>query len=209
MHRDRARIDALARREQDKYEEMWAVEQYAAMSPGVEAIPFFLDMAGLKGETLHPTPTLLDAGCGSGRASRALVDLGFDVAMADITDAGLDRTVADGIPFVRTALWSDLSPVAYAHHGGLRFDYVYCCDVLEHVPTEAVMLVLHRLLDVGRLVFLSVSFVPDAFGVHVGQTLHETVRPFVWWRDRLAMLGTIHECRDRINGGVFLVQGAA
>jgi hypothetical protein len=46
---------------------------------------------------------------------------------------------------------------------------------------------------------------PDQLGEWVGETLHLTVQPFTAWRDQIAELGTIVECRDCWQTGLFLV----
>lgn len=174
------------------YSDLWSsLPAYAEHSPGAVQVPLFLAMTGAT------SGTVLDAGCGSGKGALALTAAGFDVLLCDLTPDGL---VADalGLPFIESSLW---------HLSCEGVDFVYCCDVLEHVPTEYTMLVLHRLLSVAREgVFLSISLVPDSFGVWVGRHLHETVRDFCWWRDRLNDLGTVAECRDLGASGVYFVR---
>jgi SAM-dependent methyltransferase len=169
-------------------------------------VPLFMEMSGTTGGSV------LDAGCGSGKGALALAARGFRVVMCDVTDAGV-MPAATALPFVRASLWNDLVTAIgmeieqTATYDTPQVDYVYCCDVLEHVPTEFTMLVLSRLLDVARHgVFLSIALVPDGFGVWVGETLHQTVRDFCWWRDRLRDLGELVECRDLINTGVYFVR---
>ena len=69
------------------------------------------------------------------------------------------------------------------------------------------MLAIARMLEAStRGVFLSIALVPDQFGILVGRPLHLTVKPFTWWRDRIRELGTVAECRDLIDAGLFLVK---
>jgi hypothetical protein len=78
--------------------------------------------------------------------------------------------------------------------------------LLEHVDEAMTMLAIARMLEAStRGVFLSISLVPDQFGILVGRPLHLTVKPFTWWRDRIRELGTIAECRDLIDAGLYLV----
>ncbi len=183
---------------------MWAIPAYNDNSPGEAFAPLFLEMARIDPTTTRMR-TVLDAGCGGGKGALALAAMGFRVAMIDFTDAGLTPE-AKALPFTEAALWEDLSI-----RGGYRFggkaDYVYCCDVLEHVPTEFTMLVVRRLLDVARQgVFLSICLTEDNFGIWVGKPLHNTVRPFTWWRDNLQVLGNVVECRDLLDVGLFYVE---
>lgn len=186
--------------ERAKYEEMWALPGYATYSPGVTYLPLFLDMAKTsRGETI------LDAGCGSGKGALALQAAGFEVRLCDLTADGLVAE-ASAMPFDIACLWHDLAPQLRYVQGG-AFDWVYCCDVLEHIDEALTMLVITRLLAVARRgVFLSIATVPDAHGVWIGDTLHQTVKPFWWWRDHLREVGQLVEARDLLTAAVFLVR---
>lgn len=201
----------LAARERDVYESVWGMEEYGEFSPGERYLPVFLGM--LAGEATAKTytipgggvierrPTVLDAGTGSGKGALALDGVGFDVRCCDITDAGMVAR-ARAFPFDQVCMWDDLTRT----YGPQRFDYVYCCDVMEHIPTSMTMLVVSRLLAVARYgVFFSISTVPDAFGARIGQPLHLTVEPFTWWRDNLAAIGDVKHARDMVNVGCYLV----
>lgn len=188
--------------ERDTYRDAWSFEEYAAHAPGEGHVPRFLEMAGLRdgidihyGRRLH----VLDAGAGSGKGAIALQAAGFGVSLLDITADGL-VPAARHFRYIEAPLWSPLR----ARFGS--FDYVYCCDVLEHLDEAMTMLAIARMLEAAdRAVFLSISLVPDQFGILVGRPLHLTVRPFTWWRDRIRELGTVAECRDLIDAGLYLV----
>lgn len=178
------------------YTNVWSVDSYAAVSPGEKCVPVFLEMCGD-----HMRRSVLDAGCGSGKGALALQAAGFtSVSLCDITDAGL-LPDARGFPFAEVCLWQPLQRrVGFV-------DWVYCCDVMEHLPTAFTMLAVSRLLEVARRgVFLAITFVPDEFGVWVGEALHQTVQPFTWWRDQLQEVGNVVEARDMLITGVFLVK---
>lgn len=184
-------MSSLLTAERAKYEDIWTIDAYRANSPGEQLADAFLAMTGAV-----PGQTVLDAGCGAGRGAIALHAKGLLPRCCDLTDTAL-QVEALAFPFTRVAIWHDL---------GEPVDWVYCCDVLEHIPTPFTMLVIRRLLDAARLgVFLSISHVPDVYGVWVGQTLHETVQPFVWWRDHLATMGTLVEARDLLSSGLYMV----
>jgi 2-polyprenyl-3-methyl-5-hydroxy-6-metoxy-1,4-benzoquinol methylase len=191
--------DLLAH-ERRTYDAMWAVPAYSEYAPGAGFLSIFRAMTGAK-----PGDTVLDAGCGSGKGALALRDAGFSVRACDLTDAGLVDEASD-IPFSHACLWQDLRGQLPYLIGG-KVDWVYCCDVLEHIPTPFAMLVISRLLDIGRRgVFLSISLQPDIFGAWVGTPLHQTVQSFPAWRDQLASLATVVEARDLLNAGVYLVR---
>lgn len=188
-------MTTLLQRERDTYDEMWALAAYAERSPGELLLPIFLDMTQT---TMRGS--VLDAGCGAGKGAIALAQAGFDVTCCDLTDAGLVPE-AKALPFIEAALWSNLK-----RQVGFK-DWVYCCDVLEHLPTPFTMLAVSRLLEVARRgVFLSISLQPDNFGAWVGKPLHQTVQSFTAWRDQLAALGMVREARDLMTNGVYLVE---
>lgn len=199
--------------ERDLYGEAWGVDGYDAFSPGEHYLPIFLDVL----RTDHEDPsslTVLDAGCGGGKGALVLHRAGFaHVIGYDITDAGLsDEFKAAGLTFVEGSLWKDVrgavtreSAVAFEQNG--RVDWVYCTDVMEHIPEAMTMLVIRELLATAKAgLFLSISLVPDQFGAMVGRPLHQTVREFSWWKRMLGELGTVTECRDLLNAGIYVVR---
>lgn len=182
--------------EKQLYSDAWALESYAKHSPGEQYADIFAStVVGRHGRT-----TVLDAGCGSGKGGLRLEALGFSVTLADQTPDGLTDE-AMRLPFKTFCIWDDLVLTIG------RFDHVYCCDVLEHLPTQFTMLALDRLLSISRKsLFFSVCLTPDHFGAWVGRPLHQTVQPFVWWRDSLRELGTLIEARDLLTDAIFVVQ---
>jgi SAM-dependent methyltransferase len=192
---------SLLATETQTYADMWqAVDSYKDHSPGEAMLPIFLDIVG------PDRGHVLDAGTGSGKGALALRHAGFDVLAIDLTDAGLvpeagpeSRT---SVPFRSACLWQPL-PVTAAD----GVDWVYCTDVLEHVPPQFTMLAIDQMLRVARRgVFLSVSLVPDHFGVWIGKALHQTVQSFVWWRDSIAELGRVTDARDLLASATFYVE---
>lgn len=201
-------------RERDTYESIWSgVSAYAEHSPGAEFVPVFLAEFSPKAGA-----SVLDAGCGSGKGGLALAEAGLSVTLFDLTNAGLVPEAAD-LPFREGSLWHPL-PLrrvhadrawAYLHHPGIPYDYVYCADVLEHIPPQFTALVLARLLDAAKAgVFLSISTVPDQFGVYIGKPLHQTVQSFVWWKQTIEAVGAeILDARDCLTTALFCLRGGA
>ena len=185
----------IANAERVKYDAIWQVPGYAENSPGDDLVAMFAELSGCKaGETL------IDLGCGTGRAGARLArDHGLKVTLFDLTDAGLEGE-ARGLRFVEGCLWGSHLRLTRPTMG---YDYGYCCDVLEHVPPEFTMLAVANIMAACRVVFFSIATVPDQFGAEIGEPLHLTVRPFVWWRDHLAELGRLIECRDLLTSGVY------
>lgn len=185
------------------YQDLWgSVSTYGDRSPGEQLAPIFHDLAS----TLARPPryawanrphTVLDVGCGSGKGALALRGFGYDVTLADLTRDGLVAE-AKQLPFVEVCLWEPL-PTA---------DFVFCCDVMEHIPTPFTMLAITRMLAAARVgVFLSIGLMPDMFGVWVGRPLHQTVQPFTTWRDQLGELADVMDARDLMHTGTFFLRG--
>ncbi len=187
---------SLLETERTLYASTWDHDAYANYSPGEFFLPLFLNMI----TAAHGDPkgrTVLDAGCGSGKGALALQAAGFRVEMCDMTPNGL-LPETKAIPFADVVLWREMPGV---------YDYVYCCDVLEHIPTPFTMLVVHHLLRSARIaVCLSIYLTEDAWGPIIGETLHKTVQSFVEWRDQLAEMGRVVEARDCGKTGLYLVE---
>ena len=180
------------------YTDLWgSVESYGTVAPGESMLPIFLDCLGTQRHG-H----VLDAGTGSGKGALALAAAGFRVTCCDVTDAGL-VPAARALPFRTACLWHNLRAILPGH----SVDWAYCTDVLEHVPPQFTMLACEQMLRVSRRgLFLSVSLVPDNFGVWVGKSLHQTVQPFTWWRDSLRELGRVADARDLLHAATFYLE---
>lgn len=188
---------SLLDQERDTYADVWsAVDSYGNHAPGEHYLPIFLQIVG------SARGHVLDAGTGSGKGALALDGAGFRVTCCDVTDAGLVPQ-AKHLPFRSASLWHPLRSLAPSN----AFDYVYCTDVLEHIPPQFTMLCCEQMLRVARRgLFLSVSLVPDSFGAYIGKALHQTVQPFTWWKSSLGELGNVTDARDLLNSATFYVE---
>jgi SAM-dependent methyltransferase len=159
--------------EKDKYERMWAIDDYRCHSPGQRLVKTFLELA-----EWQPGDTLIDLGCGTGRATIELQTAGLFVYAYDITEKCLDAEVRGKIPFIQGCLWEmDLAS---------KKDWIFCCDVMEHIPPEHVDAVLDRIARITKKgAFFQIALWPDGFGSRIGETLHLTVMRAEWWLEKI------------------------
>ena len=183
---------SLSITEREKYDKMWTlVPNYRHTSPGEKLVPKFLEWLG----HWQPGDTVIDAGCGTGRASVALQDAGLFPLLVDISDHCLDPKVRElGLPFARCSLWEmrDIDIVA---------DWIYCCDVLEHIPPEKVGPSLAAIGDCCRKgAFLQIAMFHEQFGNEIKERLHLTVENEKFWRAQIENRFVIRNWEDTGSG---------
>lgn len=190
--------------ERSKYEQIWTdVPEYRDYSPGLENVQHFLDVLSPK-----RGQSLIDIGCGAGVAGLEFAAHGLKVSYLDITDAALLPEVPRE-RFIKTALWDnwfDSAPIAVELDVRSGFNYGYCCDVMEHIPTEFAMLVAARIIAACDTTWFQIAFFHDGHGAAIGKPLHLTVQPFEWWLDRLENIGDVIDARDLCGRGMFIVR---
>ena len=74
---------------------------------------------------------------------------------------------------------------------------------MEHIPPEFVDETLKNIFRSADKVFFQICLQEDHFGQELGETLHLTVKPFTWWRDKISEYATLIEARDLIHNGLF------
>jgi SAM-dependent methyltransferase len=186
-------VPSLVEVETEKYEKTWSIPDYHRYSHGEHYSEMFMEITGAK-----PGESVIDLGCGTGRGGQALEEQGLIPTYLDL------KNYNNLEPFIDQPLWEPIEG---------HWDYGLCCDVMEHLPPEYTMLAIKNMLDACEGLFLSVCFQDEAFGALVGEPLHLTVMPFVWWRDNLREMGNLIEARDlsppskerQLKVGVFYV----
>lgn len=178
----------LAEAERAKYEQIWNVSEYRLFSPGEQMLTLFRQMVrpSVKG-------SLVDIGCGTGRASQALANYGWQVTMLDFADNAAENRL---LPFICTNIWEP-----WPTNG--VWDQGYCCDVLEHLPPEKLDAALINIAKHTRRAFFSIHFGPDNFGKVIGHPLHLTIEPYSWWVNKLQEYWPLRASRDLLGVGVF------
>ena len=160
----------LERLEREKYEKVWEDDRYRRYSPGEGLVhEAFMSM------NMKPGDSLIDYGCGTGRALEHFIGWGLTVTGVDIAENCMETDVN----FVRACLWN---------LPDLQSTWGYCTDVMEHIPEEMVLPVLEQIAERSeRGVFFQIALTKDASGpLILGEPLHLTVKPMDWWFDVLS-----------------------
>jgi len=174
--------------EQKKYIKMWEEHPlYRIGSPGEDCVDIFLKEA-----VPEVGCTLIDWGCGPGRASLKLSEYGLDVTAVDFAfnclDSGtpeiLDPKDADGNPLLAPSgdpvkvipAFPDIK-AATKNNKKFRFvehditqpteltaTYGFCVDVMEHLPEEDIDAAIEVILGACRDVYFQIHTSPDLFG---------------------------------------------
>lgn len=89
---------------------------------------------------------------------------------------------------------------------GETFGAVICCDVMEHVPEEAVQPTLQEILRYAeKCVFFGIATTPATKTLPNGQNCHVTVRPEEWWQKQIAQASKV--CKRPIDIVLRVLEG--
>jgi SAM-dependent methyltransferase len=89
-------------------------------------------------KNLNKGSLILDAGCGSGRDTKAFIDMGYSVEAFDASSELVSRASRYTGIVVETALFNDVESVD-------KYDAIWCCASLLHVPEIELAATLCRL----------------------------------------------------------------
>jgi hypothetical protein len=187
--------------EQQKYQKVWNVEDYRRVSPGENHIGRFLE-ALEETDPKYKGKTLIDFGCGSGRAAQKL-DEYFDVTPMDFAHNALDPEVAEhfGDRFVQHDITKKTA---------LRCDWAFNTDVMEHLPPEQIDDALATILESADNCYFQIATIPDHFGDHpdIQEQLHLSVHDYDWWLKKFSEHGVVvHRSFEEKHYVVFMVSG--
>ncbi len=169
--------------EKRKYELMWKENSYRVVSPGYNATLHFFEH--FKGK-IALGDSLIDFGCGTGAAASVFLPLGLQVQLVDIASNCLDeqilhlmRLLPGQIIFHESTLWDLSQDIAKA-------DWIYCCDVLEHIPEMYIDAALSQMAEKCKKGgFFQIALQEEPFGDLIDMQLHLTLQPKEWWIQKL------------------------
>ena len=190
--------DEIFLQEKRKYEKVWGNEQYRVTSPGNSSVADFLSF--IKSRKL-PSDSLIDFGCGTAIAAIPFLEAGFKVSLVDIAENCLNDNIRaltflspELITFFLAPLWELPSSLE-------KSDWIYCIDVLEHLPPERVDKSLREMAKKTKKGgALQVFLLDEEMGRKIGEKLHLTIRPLDWWLEKISCYWHIEEVYSIIAG---------
>lgn len=176
-------MDDILEKERGKYEKMWSDIGYERTNePSIFLILFYAYFH----KQIKAGQTVSDLGCGQGLSLYSFLQNGLKVQLVDITSHALSDSVKNAvalhpdISFFEQSLWSLNEEV-------LPTDWIFCSDVLEHIPTDKLDLVLKNIADrMIRGALFVICLREDYYGKVISDVLHLTVRPAKWWLEKVA-----------------------
>lgn len=102
-----------------------------------------VDMSNIYQHFTNDLPTdslILDAGCGSGRDSKAFLDMGYQVEAFDASSEIVKRASKYTGLDVKYAVFDDVTAID-------KYDAIWCCASLLHVPESDLPTTLLKLTD--------------------------------------------------------------
>lgn len=156
--------------EREKYRRIWEEPRYRLHSIGEDMVGVAHAMLGMR-----PGDTVIDFGCGPGRAVKImrtklkLDAVGVDFAANAPEGLGLGEFICADItePLPGGAMWG------------------YCTDVMEHLAGPMIDGVLANIASCTRGAFFTIALGDENMGTLIGEKLHLTVQPAEWWAERL------------------------
>ncbi len=190
--------DPFTLQEKQKYEKMWQQDPYRATSPGYLAAQDFLTFFEKR---LQPSDLLIDFGCGTGMAAIPFLQAGLNVSLVDIAENCLSENIEtlkilspERIQFFTSSLWELPKSLPSS-------DWIYCIDVLEHLPPEKVEPSLKGMAQrTKKGGALQVFLIDEGMGRMIGETLHLTLRPLAWWTEKISSYWEIEKIETILPG---------
>lgn len=149
-------------------------------------------------DELHPKPaSVLDVGCGRGDFIKFLATKGIAATGVDVSAPRPDAN--GGFEFVNMDV-RELQPALAV------VDWVTAFDFLEHLPEEELDSILEALMVRARYgMIFSICF-RDSIYRCFDKSLHKTVKPAEWWKEKLSKYGEVEEWDIQPTCGFYIVR---
>lgn len=178
-------MDKRALDETAKYDVIWrgypSYREYSPWETGEVVAPFFFE--GFKGEILSGQ-TLINFGRATARVAKDFLAKGLNTTLVGISPCSLDEELrsllfSNQIHFVQACLWKLPESLKSAH-------WIYCCNVLEHIPEGYIDSVLEAMAKKMRFGgYFSICLQKDLAAKKSNPPLHLTVKKKAWWEEKI------------------------
>ena len=136
---------------EERENERYAKEDFCPISQEEQIMFRLLERHRTRQNTAHQNIRVLDLGCGSGRISKELVNLGYVVNGLDFSDEAVKKAGAKGVSAKRANLDEGIPEEDAA------FDVVWAGDIVEHVFDPIGLLrESHRVLKKGGIMLITI-----------------------------------------------------
>lgn len=177
---------------QELYDAVWRNPNYHGFHMSDVVMPDILKFCRSK-----KVQTVLDVGCGPGRAVQQLLSEGYDARGFDCSGIAVSQAmqrIGDDAPIVR----ADLPEIPFDG----RFDLALATEVMEHIDGKTVNKTLRNLRKQCKYAIITVPHNCAGFkGPHF-EELHETVRDRKWWEAKLGTVGKVLSAKTVENSPV-------
>jgi len=141
--------------------------------------------------------SILDCGCGHSTLRKYIkfkTYTGIDVASYQI-NKNISNNKDSNVTFIHGSLTETLP------FKDNEFDYVFCLDVLEHIPEKYIDVVLKEMFRVGKVFIYSICLTESKGLDKNGNNLHLTVKDELWWKHKIKNCGYIVKHGEQIKNG--------
>ena len=172
-------IEELDQEMIEKFEGLWSNKEFRSNSLGERYVTQAYHCLGCS-----PGESIVDYGCGTGRAAKKFALKGLNVTALDIAKNCLDPKIQEDpkdsnkelFVFKQGNIWNFKG----MYVGG---DYAFVANVLEHLPEEKIESALVNIeTHTSKAVYLVIATYPE---MRLDKELHLTVKPEYWWKQLL------------------------
>jgi len=132
------------------------------------------------------TAKILDFGTGQGTEARKFLDDGWNVVGYDIIGSGYVKNLPEDRYFENV--------------DGMKWDWLWSWDCLEHIPADEVDGVLARFYDLADKFHFTVCHRPSFVLGPDGSNLHPSPFPISWWEKKMEDNGILIKTVKQVFG---------